>query len=464
MISYSLKGRRYLFGLHWQPLKGMPGKTQRQEAAQLMRLEKAKFGVVHDAGGSMTLVGAARGTISGSGPLVSGALTLAARDTPCLLIARLANDVYWVCQAGKGNFAYDTDELVDAQAAVERIRFWFQRRQAMNLGPSEMPFYATPDAELQAPGLAQAERLELEQLFGGNPPPNALLQQLGGRSPKERIVLSTAAAAALLLLAKAGWDMRQARLQAAEELRQQQEALQLQVVQDNQREAAIQLAIAHALKQDTQTAAPTALLNACERAANDMGLMVGGWVVDTITCDLMTQRIETSLVARAGVPHAIGNPRSLEQASRALGMELAIGSALNLASLSAPIALEPRPALTDPAALPRWPTWQVETGTALVTRRRTVPGFVALVQDPTPRVITFIDPAATNDPTAPATATVPEERAYREVTLTVDVRRPRDVPIAQLDAPNTRLTKIEIRRGSDGQRRTVATFTVLLGV
>lgn len=458
MAIVSLNGRRYAFGLKWQPFKGLPGVEQRAEAATMLRAQRARQGVIFDNAGRPVLGGLV-GDARGRGTIFSAAVALAARDKRTLVVAGLGEGNFWICQAGGSTINPATDIIVPENVAKEEIRKLYT--SLMSRG-GDVAMYVTRDLTFDGAGLSAAERVSLEEIFAAPPPPNAELEQLGGRSRREIVIV---AAASLFVVGALGhwaleWkDKRDAALAA---LRADQQRMNIQVDVGREREAAIDTAVLRSLQDDTKSPLPSSLIARCVAAADALGDYPGGWLSMSIRCDSVSPTATATLGLRSNDAATLGDPATLHSFARAYGASASVAPSLRDASVNVPLmALDDREPLAATSALPHMLEFQEHEGTALVQRARVLPSFTFAAGEFVIKKITFteVDPATKQVQQSP----VPDDRAYREATITIEAASLGDLPIAQLDAPHARLDRLEIFRTNAGRRFT-ATYRLFLGV
>lgn len=456
-VVMTIGGVRYVYGLTWRFLPGLPGKAPADEASTMARSQKTPFGVILAAKpGARPIVGMTANR-KARGAHAAGAIVSQFRKRS-LVVLRLGPNQVWVCTGGAGQLDVDLDVIVDDRRAIDLIQKIVTEWSGKSI---DFDTFASADHGLDSGWLEGLESRTAAQILASADPRAARLQTLI-LIPR---LLLIAGVVAIALPASYTWkeyrdysrQREEQRMALEAEARARQDAADFES-NEALRIAAARSAVLQQLARDTATPAPGQSLADCRAAYATLGHYLGGWQVTTGRCDPLGIGITANLVLAYPSAPTFGTPASLTHAAQAIAASVSINTNLASASLTKPLPEQhPREAVTDTAGLPSWPSILDSLGGTLVSRARADTRFAYTLSDPTPLSITYVDPTALSADGSPVTKEVDPGEAYRSARLVLTASYLPTPVLDLLDQPHARLDSIDFLSG-----RISATYTLFV--
>jgi hypothetical protein len=438
-------------GLRWEELLG--AKRPQAEATEIAKRQSARIGVL--APGITTgryLVGLVleRGgrTPSAGTTAYSGAAWLAQSvSEPTIVCHHLSDSRFWIAVIPRpGAVAIDSDQVLEAGPACARLEGALEAFGMAGVTPALIiSGDVVPDADIFKD--RPYEQINLDAVLGRSAPSNTRLRQLVGVSTSIKLAVAAVGIAAAGAVAFGIMLERQKAQEAYIAEVGAEEAVDYEVVRQQRIEAAVQ----EALVQHTQTPEPALVMVACEDALVRSGLVVDGWRVQEMECDVAGRVATVTYQRSAGWAT---NDALLRAFERADGVAFTLSASGMEAVASLPVyGLVPRAPL-DRDALPGWIGILRDVGSPLQTlafaSRQAVPVSSA-IGEPAPAEVTYLEPSMERSEGPERFQPVPADRSFRIGSLTVTGAGSL-LHAINLDEPYVSVTRVRFRMAGVGFR------------
>jgi hypothetical protein len=428
--------RSVAIGLDWSTELGDNAKSAAKAAIE--RMGAGVYAVYFESDGGAVFVGQAGKETAKAAKVPSGAAWLAlerpAGAAHGVLVERVGED-FWVVAVGHRQIIDETDVVLGARAAAERVELLMSRYPGIEVtfAPGCEPVLAEGSFGELGVGPDRPESGSMADFVeAGIPPKEAFARQVVG-IPKA-VGLAVIALGALvigggLLFAFVEYERRlaeeEARLKAAAAAEAEKTEMEME------RERRIAAAVRKAVQDATKKADPLAAVEECRAVVDRLGAQtMFGWRLERVECN-DKNRAELSFRLQGIMDGGIGDVASFAEMRRwleSVGYRTtgSVGGRGEDGKLTVQIALPDRPGLADKSALPEIDAFLEGWYAAM---QRQFSGLVSEVSwdPPKPKSVMYKDPeleksvAARRNP-ARAMKPVPTERTFRVGRVRVQLR------------------------------------------
>jgi len=441
-------------GMMWRPL----GTDPRAETRAAARMMGTRYGLVVQT--------ASNGLLSGFLPAMSpvkartaysGAIWIAnAIKTPTIYIRNLPNGEFWVVAATPGNLDVRSDQILPEEQTKQLIDQFLS--ESMGGASQDNPHRLVIDGDRKPASLMidrhESVHLSFDDLIAGVAPDKAdRVTQLVGVKPGQ--ILAVAAIVPIAAAGYFGWHLIEEQ-RAKREFEAQRAALEHQrvVAQQMENEAQVRMAqaVVAAMRKDTETPPPQIVLDRCRQTVRGLSQDLGGWRLNKITCAPNGAGADVSYVLQGMSSGGIGTNGSLLYAAKEH-----FDTVPNIDFAGGQATLH----VNGDAVPARQPIAPVQAPTYMDVLNNFVSHFQLVGQAyqdlhfkldaPTPKSITYIDPALEKSNSEQKFKPVPPERSYRVGALMVFGQGMWMLDEVQMKWPFVTIQSIELTPTSEDQ-------------
>lgn len=303
----SVKGKQTAFGLRWESIAAQSSKAAQTSLLKSMKAARVKYAVLNETDDRRFVGGLCLTAPTQRLPKTySAAAWLSeSRKRPCLVIAELGADVFWVGVADP-NVWLAGDCVGTRSESGEAIDAALEHFDRIGQAPEIIVVPTRPDGTMMAQypatgrltevmahlGLKDPQFLSWETVFSDVPSRDALIGQMSGVDARTSwLFIGLAGVAAVAYLGHTLWSQHQERerirIEAEQALLAAQQAPAApsadEIEAERQRRKV--RAIAAALQRHTDTASPMDSVQRCLASFKGLGVSLQGWTLTELTCD-----------------------------------------------------------------------------------------------------------------------------------------------------------------------------------
>jgi hypothetical protein len=441
---------RVVAGLEWTEA----ATDARADVRAAARREQTRFGApfevlsTRDVRTFVGLAKTAQGTRAKGAVSAAAWLAKAAHERGRMIYCeRLDDDRFWLLAVGPDSLDPRTDTFLESH----RIREELDTVLGDAISDRELGDYQiyTP-ARDQLPQSNMLDRFAVAEATFADLVENvdvrgvAQVRQLYGVTPAMIAVIVVGAI--FLVVGFAGvtlWQKRQREIAQAAQYRQMKQSNAAAQRQAIIRQARIAEAVAQALKKDTATPAPTALIKHCMKAADTVGEEVAGWRVETMDCNPDKQSLRATLVFKDPRNGGYGTSETLKHAAqRRFAAQPVFDMENNRAVIEIPLTAQSKRKALAHEAIQSLDTVVVVLSSYLQKVRQASTEVTYKLTNPKQRSITYLEPGMEDSSDPRRFKEVPQNQGYRRGSIQVMGKNLWQLASLRINWPGVAITKL----------------------